>query len=377
MLRSATAAGFFVCKIFPALGLNDFHRKVQVSWPSEGAHVVVDSLQFPERGYPVYFDDLPVSTGPPAEPLAAGEGFELRADNTRSRRVIFYDVWNEHRGIDDRMSAIAKWLSFATQADANLAFPDPNSSLSDGHGISTANWWTDYYLTVPPLYRFKEVRCSQDAEEFNITNFSDLRTWPPRALHALHSKSMPLCIRLQVGPATSDHATESMANFIAQGARRVSIWTSPKVTKLVREVQRELPRLSTSYNAIHVRLGDKLRRGGVLCNNATYVVERMERLCGMYPDYKDSPWLLMSDGDDAFFHRMNRRASRKGIRIVSEQDVKSLNAVEDNFLRYTALECLWGNSDIGLSTYKNIGGRCKMGPTHRGGGHLLNCLPKE
>merc|ERR1719162_1581723 len=100
-------------------------------------------------------------------------GFELKANSARGSRVIFYDVWTERRGIDDRMSAIAQWLSFATQAGAQLAFPDPNNSLSDGHGRSTASWWTDYYVMDPPLYRFQDVRCSREAEEINITDFND------------------------------------------------------------------------------------------------------------------------------------------------------------------------------------------------------------
>lgn len=347
------------------------------SFPSNELEADLFAEELKLAGYPVEINGLrSVEVNTAMEQLRRTKAPKF--DGRPGSRVIIYDIESERRGLDDRINAITKWLSFATQAGAAFAFPTPNSSLSEGHGHSSAKWWTEYYVTVPPVYRFEDVACDPDATVFKITAFKDMSTWPARAKQALMNHSAPLCVRLQIGPDTQDEREHtSVLTLMDKGARLVNVWTSYKVAHVVQAVMKEVPAFRLSYNAAHVRLGDKLRRGGVLCSNTTYVVDHMQRTLSKYPVYGQSPWLLMSDGSADFFKEMKQQSHTHGFELISELDIKALTGLDDNFLRYCALECLWGASDVAVSTYKNLGGRCKMKPEHSGGSSLLACIPKE
>lgn len=330
-----------------------------------------------DRGYPVKFNDLPVSINAHRQELFASHDWEPVCDGSPRSRVIFYDIWDEHRGLDDRVYAITTWLSFAAEAEAAFVFPDPNSSFSDGHGHASAKWWDDYYTWSPPVFKYGEAKCAYGAQAINITKWKDLGTWPTKARRALLDKSQPLCVRLQKGRDTQDAVGVSMHNMVVHGAEKVSVWTSRKVARVVTRVFEEVPELKNAFNAAHVRLGDKAKRGGVLCNNASFVVDRMERCRTRFGEAADATWILMSDGDEIFYRNMSMVSKAHGFKLVTEKSVAALRELEDNFLRYTALSCIWGASDIGIASYKSLGHFCQMRQGHSSGMMFLPCKTDE
>lgn len=368
MARAAASIVFLQLSLCSAL------RRRKESQPLSAESVPHGNVPLPEqltaRGYPVTFDGLPTAT-------ITDYRFDTKArwlptaDGSAGSRVFFFDVI-QGRGLDDRMYQLVQWLSLATSAGAALAFPSPQSTLTAGHGACTAEWWTDYYVTDPPVYRFDEVRCDPAAEEINITNFDDYNAWPAKAREALRNQSVPLCIRLQLGEDAkgSGKVTGITERWIREGAKFVAVWTSDKVANIIQEVLEKNDDLSSGqYNAAHVRLGDKLSRlNGTLCRNASNVVNAMERVTGRNAIYASNPWILMSDGEDDFFDDMATTAAEHGFTLLSEKNMQGVNNLTDNYLRYTALSCLWAESDLAVATYKSLGKRCglnsKIGRAH-------------
>jgi len=270
-------------------------------------------------------------------------------------RLIMYDV-QDHAGLDDRIFVMMHMLSIATVVKATLAFPSPAQLLGRKHGDSLANWWDEYYFTDPPIHRFQDVQCSSDVKETVVTHAGFVDKLDAEVYGALMDTNKPLCLRVKIKYYSMIRGgkTELLINL---GLPNVRIWTSNKVAHLMQEVIREVPQLNNDYNVAHLRLGDKQQS----CVTATNVEHAIMNLTKAHPQGgRDKPWLVMSDGDEAFFSRLLNKARRDGVKLITEMDVKVLKQLKDNYLRYTVLSCFCGGADLQLWNYKQIGGRCNL-----------------
>lgn len=304
-------------------------------------------------GFPISFGHLPTNLrrdfpAPTADTLSAG-----REDPTRPLRLVRYEM-AEHAGIDDRIYVIAHLLSIATSFEAVLAFPGPQASLGTDHGNTTALWWDDYVVTYPEFLDEEETHCALGATTFNITSQADFEALTTSDAEPLHNVEKPLCIRLQEHYFMLEPSM-AFTESALRGAPFVSVWTSNKVALLALKFKGELMKSSLHYNAMHVRLGDEYSED---CASAEHVTETAYNLTQDHPEYADEPWFLMSNGQEDFFTRMHWWMGEKGLLLITESDLQTAKEVNDNYLLYTALECVFAASDLALNTYKEIGHRC-------------------
>lgn len=323
------------------------------------------ALEAAAGGYPIAFDGLATNVAPVGP---SGPSFLDEADLIAGypRRLLRYEV-TEHAGLGDRLTVIATLLSIATEFNAWLAFPDPKDALGASHGNSSAFWWDEYVVTRPVFAPADKVECAPYATTFNITNKADFDRLVQSEDELLHHQDAPICIRLQEHYFTLME-NDVFRNLVDKGAPAVSMWTSNKVATLARRVKTELK--TARYNAMHVRLGDKATP---LCSTATHVAESAYEICQANPEYAEEPWFLMSDGEAQFFEDMHVAMREKGFPLITERDLTALDSITDNFLVFSALECIFAAADIALMTYKNLGHRCMPEAEHAVTPRFIDC----
>lgn len=313
-------------------------------------------------GFPIVFDNLPTNVQP---------SFSLNVLHGQTgtpERLMRYEV-PEHAGIGDRVSVIATLIAIATEFKATLAFPSPMEALGAKHGNASASWWDAYIVTTPAFVPVEEVDCSPGAIEFNITSTEDFDSLLRSQDGPLNDEDTPVCIRLQEHFFALRHS-EHFMGLAVKGGLAVSAWTSNKVALLSEQVKAELMQTAEHYNAMHIRLGDKAT---TTCESAVHVTDTANNMILEYAEYAEEPWFLMSDGDEGFFADMYDEMERGNLTLIAETDLETVKAVTDNYMRFSALECVFAAADLALITYKDIGHRCLPGVTHAVQPRFIDC----
>lgn len=325
------------------------------------------TARLPGLGYPIAFDDLPtnVEVGPSPRDSALSA---QHAPRPGPARLVRYEV-REHAGIGDRLTVIARLLSLASAFKATLAFPRPVDALHVKHGITKALWWHDFVVTQPAFVPIDEEDCASEANSFNITSQADFESLLASADDPLHDEGQPLCLRLQEHYFTLMQS-QAFKDSVMEGAPNVAVWTSHKVACLAREMRDELMQKAGHYNAMHIRLGDKAT---LICESTSHVADAVAGLNQDYRDFAQEPWFLMSDGNETFYAGMRAEMSERGVTLITEKDLATAAAVEDNYLRYSALECVFAASDLALISYKDIGHRCLPREDHPVKPRFIGC----
>lgn len=275
----------------------------------------------------------------------------------RPIRTIIYDV-REHAGLSDRLWVIHSLLAVAHMSKAKLAFPSPDQSLGK-HGNATAEWWDSYFAIDPPLLRLEDAECDPSAVPVIVSSEDEVAALANSG--TLSRFRQPLCVRFTVGYWDGRMST-AFKDTRERGLEHVRIWTSPFVASLVQRTIAEELLLQGDYNAVHIRLGDKATE---TCSDAHYVINSMLDSESSFPEYAHEPWLLMSDGDDDFFESMQEEAHARGVTLVTERELPTIQSEPDDFLRYLATLCLYGGSSVALrSAGSCLGATCAPGNSH-------------
>lgn len=339
-----------------------------------------DKARGTQVGFPIVFDNLPTNVQMMAAPVPAFPADKAERLSSQERtdpslvgtsRLLRYEI-AEHAGIGDRLAVITTLLAIATGFQATLAFPSPTESLGRTHGNTSAQWWDEYVVTEPKILDASTAHCVAGATAYNVTSKDEFESLLDAADSLLFHRTSPLCIRLQVH--YFDFMKSQVINDLAiQGAPSVTVWTSSKVSTLAMQVKAELTLATDHFNAMHVRLGDKATP---LCQSASRVTEAAYNMTQAHPEYAEEPWFLMSDGTLDFFNDMKDAMLDRGFTLLTEADLVALRAVKDNYLIYSALECVFSASDLALVTYKNIGHRCLPAETHAVNPKFIECRPE-
>eukprot|EP00413_Alexandrium_margalefii_P042863 CAMPEP_0204585802 /NCGR_PEP_ID=MMETSP0661-20131031/47130_1 /ASSEMBLY_ACC=CAM_ASM_000606 /TAXON_ID=109239 /ORGANISM="Alexandrium margalefi, Strain AMGDE01CS-322" /LENGTH=140 /DNA_ID=CAMNT_0051595389 /DNA_START=8 /DNA_END=431 /DNA_ORIENTATION=- len=72
------------------------------------------------------------------------------------------------------------------------------------------------------------------------------------------------------------------------------------------------------------------------------------------------PWLVMTNAEDAWLADFGRAADAAGVRFVLEGDLRGLAGLDDNFLRYQTLQCLYGYAVHRIYTLKSLEAYCRV-----------------
>lgn len=287
-------------------------------------------------------------------------------------RAIFHDI-HDKAGINDRLFVLTRMLAFATEVKAVLGFPTPEQMLGHRHGDTSAVNWTEYYVMQPKVHPLDGIQCEPGVDQVTIRKASELKTMPSWLKEDLMDTERPLCLRIKAKFSeikVPKGQTSDIQDFMARGARHMAVWTSGKVVGLWKKTQRSNYFLRRPYNVVHVRLGDKATPA---CGTPTYIVGRVERMILQHGEHGYYPWVVMSDGDDDFFQQLVEAGRRRHIKFVTEKEMRPLDELEDNYLRYTVLECIFGGAQLALSNFKDHGRLCKVAPNHVVPTHFIGC----
>lgn len=316
-------------------------------------------------GYPIVIENRTRDAHFGYLPVASAFNEHELTANVASRLVRYEVV--ETGGIGDRLEVIATLLSIATQLKAMLAFPSPQQALE--YGNTSAVWWDEYVITQPKFAPLNQVDCLPEVTTFTITNKTSFEEMLSSDHPVLSNPNQPLCIRIQQHyfKLKNSPLFERLAET---GGAGVSMWTSNKVALLAKQVKTELTSASGNYNALHVRLGDG---AGPACEDAEHLAETVLNMTQGSPPYAQQPWFLMSDGSEQFFADMHHAMSRRGIALIAETDLATTEAITDDYLIASALECVFGASDVALITDQDIGHWCMPEETDAVNRRPINC----
>uniref|UniRef100_A0A7S1LVM1 Uncharacterized protein n=1 Tax=Alexandrium catenella TaxID=2925 RepID=A0A7S1LVM1_ALECA len=114
--------------------------------------------------------------------------------------------------------------------------------------------------------------------------------------------------------------------------------------------QKQVPMLQGEYNIAHVRRGDFRHN----CTAVGHVVARMQAVD------TSRPWLVMTDAEKPWLADFKAAAELAGVRHVLEGELHDLGGLGDNFLRYQALQCLYGYAVHRIYTLKSLQGYCRV-----------------
>lgn len=287
-------------------------------------------------------------------------------------RVIFHDI-HDKAGINDRLFVLTRMLAFATEVKAVLAFPTPDKMLGKRHGHTSALNWTDYFVTRPKVHAMDGVKCMPGVHEVAITDAKMLTAMPRWFSALLKDTSRPMCLRVKVKYAEIKVPKGNASDILEmteRGAGKMGVWTSGQVVEILKKAKRSNYILRNPYNVVHVRLGDKATRK---CSTPSYIVESVEKFKSQHTEHGQYPWLVMSDGDDSFFQQLVTVGKKRRIKFITERELRPLYDLQDNYLRYTVLECIFGGAALALSNFKDHGRLCKVAPHHLVPTHFIGC----
>lgn len=320
----------------------------------------------PSVGYPIAFDGLETNVRPD---YSASKSQSVVAEVDQGAGYVFralrYDI-HDSAGLGDRLSVIARLLSIATAWNVRLAFPPPQDVLGKRHGNSSALWWDEYVVTEPRFVDSTQHQCAPGATTFNITSKEEFESLAASKHPDLVRADRHVCISLQEHYFTLMQS-EVFKGLTQRGALGVSLWTSWKVATMARGVRHEL---AAHFNAMHVRLGDK---STPKCSSPAHVTGAVINFTHNHPVYAKEPWFLMSDGGDEFFTGMRAAMREANFQFITERDLVTTRGIDDNFLVFSALECVFAGSDLALISFKDIGSRCMPDREHAVQPKYLDC----
>jgi len=267
----------------------------------------------------------------------------------RSRVLLLSDAPQGQSSIDDVTLKIKMLLAMARSLQATPVIGPPSALLRP----PAAPWWDSYLETSPQLRRREEVRCAGGLEPVLVNSPGFFGEASPEVLGAMRDHSQPLCLELgflifllrpDFGHITRGLGLLEYELLVKPTWGQVQIWRSGGTLALVDKVRKSLLAGLEAYDSLHVRRGDLAAN----CTAPARVVQRMLQLGSA------SFWVVLSNAEKEWFSDFRQLAASHGLAYVTEEDVPALKEIEDPYLRYAVVECLYAQGGRRIHTIKSL-----------------------
>jgi len=257
--------------------------------------------------------------------------------------------------MDDVALKLKILLMLSSALHAVPATGRPRTLLGGIWGNSTTESWDDYIESSPRLRHTDEVRCADGLQPTFLWHEHWLGVIPNTLQADLFNHSRPLCLVMnflifKMRPDWHAQGFTFEWGLVLGGHQSVQLWRSQRTMDLVASAWQQVPMLQGEYNVAHVRRGD-FRHD---CTSVAHVIARIKAVD------TSRPWLLMTNAEDAWLADFQAAAEAAGVRYVPEGDLRGLSGLDDNFLRYQTLQCLYGYAVHRLYTLKSLQAYCRV-----------------